>query len=623
MSLEDGAKVVALRSRALVALAGAGGMVSLAVSEDRARALLAPHGDGVCVAAVNGPDTVVVAGRPDVLTDLLAACERDGVRARRIPVDYAAHSAEVARVRDDLLEALADVAPRTGGTPLYSTVTGEPLDGSLLTADYWYRNLREPVEFARATERLLDAGFDLFVEASPHPVLTAGVEGTAERAGRTVTTVGTLRRDDGDPARFLASLAEAWTTGAPVVWPDVVAHAAPGARPVPLPTYAFQRTRFWLPTPGRTAPAAGAADTAAQDRFWAAVDSGDPAGLAAALGADADTTPEGFAPALREVLPVLSGWRRARLDRDAVRSLGYRVRWQPVADPSAAPLDGDWLLVVPKQHTDDPLVGACQDALRLGGAGARTVTVDAGDAARTAQDVADAVADAARPVSGVLSLLALDERAAAERAPVLAGTAATLELLKALDTLGIDAPLWCVTGGAVAVHPDERLTRPGGAQLWGSAGSWAWNSRGAGAASPTCRRAPAPTRRAASPPSSRAATGRTTSPSGPPALTRADSSVPRPRRLGGPRLDAGRRHRPDHRRHRGAGRGHRPLAGPARRPPGRPGRRPERGPGGCGRPARRTGRTGRRVDGVPRPGRPGRPARRGAPDRRRPPRPRP
>ncbi|MFU0240847.1 type I polyketide synthase, partial [Streptomyces scabiei] len=467
LSLDDGARIVALRSRALVALAGAGGMVSLAVSEDRARALLAPHGDHVCVAAVNGPDAVVVAGRPDALTDLLAACESDGVRARRIPVDYAAHSAEVARVRDDLLDALADVAPRTGGTPLYSTVTGEPLDGSLLTADYWYRNLREPVEFARATERLLDAGFDLFVEASPHPVLTAGVEGTAERAGRTVTTVGTLRRDDGDPARFLASLAETWTTGAPVAWPDVVAHAAPGARPVPLPTYAFQRTRFWLPTPGRTAPAAGAAETAAQDRFWAAVDSGDPAGLAAALGADADATPEGFAPALREVLPVLSGWRRARLDRDAVRSLGYRVRWQPVADPSAAPLDGDWLLVVPKQHTDDPLVGACQDALRLGGARARTVTVDAGDAARTAQDVADAVADAARPVSGVLSLLALDERAAAEGAPVLAGTAATLELLKALDTLGIDAPLWCVTGGAVAVHADERLTRPGGAQLWG------------------------------------------------------------------------------------------------------------------------------------------------------------
>ncbi|WP_286248500.1 type I polyketide synthase [Streptomyces graminofaciens] len=466
LSLEDGAKVVALRSRALVALAGAGGMVSLAVSEERARALLTPHGDRVCVAAVNGPDAVVVAGEPEALADLLAACETDGVRARRIPVDYAAHSAQVARVRDDLLAALADVRPRTGETPLYSTVTGEPVDGALLTADYWYRNLREPVQFVRATDRLLDAGFDLFVETSPHPVLTAGVEGTAERAGRTVTAVGTLRRDDGGPARFLASLAEAWTTGAEVDWPDVLDRAAPGARPVPLPTYAFQRTRFWLPTPGRTAPATAGTDVV-QDRFWAAVDSADPAGLAAALGADADATPEGFAPALREVLPVLSGWRRARLDQDAVRSLGYRVRWQPVADPPAVPLDGDWLLVVPKQHADAPLVGACQDALRLGGARARTVTVDAGDAARTAQDVADAVADAPIPAAGVLSLLALDERAAADGSLVLAGTAATLELLKALDALGLDAPLWCVTGGAVAVHPDERLARPGGAQLWG------------------------------------------------------------------------------------------------------------------------------------------------------------
>ncbi|WP_405812824.1 SDR family NAD(P)-dependent oxidoreductase [Streptomyces sp. NBC_01390] len=469
LSLEDGAKVVALRSRALVALAGAGGMVSLAVSEDRARALLKPHGDRVCVAAVNGPDAVVVAGEPAALTDLLTACETDGVRARRIPVDYAAHSAQVARVRDDLLAALADVRPHTGGTQLYSTVTGEPIDGGLLTADYWYRNLREPVEFVRATTHLLDAGYDLFVETSPHPVLTAGVEGTADEAGRTVTAVGTLRRDDGGPARFLASLAEAWTAGAEVTWPDVLDRAVPGARRVALPTYAFQRTRFWLPTPGRTArteSAAGRAD-AAQDRFWAAVDSEDPAGLAAALGADADGTPDGFAPALREVLPVLSGWRRARLDEDAVRSLGYRVRWQPVADPPPAPLYGDWLLVVPEQHADDPLVGACHDALRLGGARTRTVTVDANDAARTAQDIAAAAAEAPLPPSGVLSLLALDERPAADGSLVLAGTAATLELLRALDALGIDTPLWCVTGGAVAVHPEEPLVRPGGAQLWG------------------------------------------------------------------------------------------------------------------------------------------------------------
>ncbi|MEH0420580.1 type I polyketide synthase [Streptomyces sp. B21-083] len=469
LSLEDGAKVVALRSRALVALAGAGGMVSLAVSADRARALLAPQGDRVCVAAVNGPDAVVVAGEPAALTDLLTACEAEGVRARRIPVDYAAHSAQVAQVRDDLLDALADVRPHTGGTPLYSTVTGEPIDGALLTAEYWYRNLREPVEFVRATTHLLDAGFDLFVEASPHPVLTAGVEGTAEEAGRTVTAVGTLRRDDGGSARFLASLAEAWTTGAEVSWPDVLDRAVPGARRVALPTYAFQRTRFWLPTPGRTVRTATAAgrEDAAQDRFWAAVDSEDPAGLAAALGADADRTPDGFAPALREVLPVLSGWRRARLDEDAVRALGYRVRWQPVADPPPAPLYGDWLLVVPKQHADDPLVGACHDALGLGGVRTRTVTVDAGDAARTAQDVAEAVADTALPPSGVLSLLALDERPAVGGSLVLAGTAATLELLRALDALGIDIPLWCATGGAVAVHPDERLVRPGGAQLWG------------------------------------------------------------------------------------------------------------------------------------------------------------
>ncbi|MDG5805266.1 SDR family NAD(P)-dependent oxidoreductase [Streptomyces ossamyceticus] len=457
LTLEDAAKIVALRSRALRRLSGAGGMASLAVGEERARTLLASFGDRVCVAAVNGPDAVVVAGEPAALDALVAACQADGVRARLIPVDYAAHSAQVEQVRDDLLTALAGVRPRPGDVPLYSTVTGERIDGTELTADYWYRNLRAPVAFDRATDRLLADGHDLFVEASPHPVLTPGIDGTADRAGRSATAVGTLRRDDGGRDRLLTSLAEAWTAGAEVAWPRLLLHGAPGAQRVDLPTYAFQRTRYWLPSPGRAAQADGPVDGA----FWAAVAEGDPARLAAALGADPGDAPDSFGPALREVLPVLSGWRRAREEQRALDTFGYRLRWQPLPEPPAAAPTGDWLVVVPDGHADTPQAVACQEALRFGAARVRTVVTDPA----TPGDTLRAVSEAVTPSdTGVLSLLALDERPASGRTATLT---ATLELLRALDTRGVPAPLWCVTSGAVAVHADEPLTHPDQARLWG------------------------------------------------------------------------------------------------------------------------------------------------------------
>lgn len=136
------------------------------------------------MAAVNGPGAVVVAGEPQELAALLAACDREGVRARTIPVDYAAHSAQVAEIEEELREALTGIRPRASTVPLYSTVTGGPVAGESLDAAYWYRNLREPVDFVGATRALLDAGHTLVVEVGPHPVLLAGIEAVAEEAGR-------------------------------------------------------------------------------------------------------------------------------------------------------------------------------------------------------------------------------------------------------------------------------------------------------------------------------------------------------------------------------------------------------------------------------------------------------
>ncbi len=300
LSLQDAARVVASRSCALVRLAGKGGMVSLSLGIGEVGGLLERFDDRVSVAAVNGPSSVVVSGDVQALDWLLKECDEQGVGARRIAVDYAAHSWQVEEIREELLDGCGPLMPRSGDVSFFSTVTGGLVDTSELDGDYWYRNLREPVQFEDAARGLLEQGYRTFVEVSPHPVLTVGVQeiiddvcGDREVPGQEgafdldrtagvalgtveIGAIGSLRRGEGGPERFLISLSEAWVRGVEVDWAAIFEGS--GANRVRLPTYAFQRERYWL-----QAPAAGAGDVGA-------------AGLGAAdhqlLGAPPDQAPE-------------------------------------------------------------------------------------------------------------------------------------------------------------------------------------------------------------------------------------------------------------------------------------------------------------------------------------------
>ncbi|MFE7778341.1 SDR family NAD(P)-dependent oxidoreductase [Streptomyces sp. NPDC057445] len=242
LSLSDGARVVALRSRLIRAeLAGLGGMISVPLSQADAAPRLEPWADRLQLAAVNGPSSVVVCGEVTALDELFARLTAEGVQVRRIAVDYASHSHYVEALRDALLETLAPVRPGSAEIAFYSTVTGRPLDTAELTADYWYRNLRGTVRFAEATQALLADGFRVFVESSAHPVLTSGVQDSCEAAGVDAASLGSLRRDEGSVTRFALSLAQAYVRGVPVDWTPFLR----GARTVDLPTYAFQRSRYW------------------------------------------------------------------------------------------------------------------------------------------------------------------------------------------------------------------------------------------------------------------------------------------------------------------------------------------------------------------------------------------
>ncbi|PPT12090.1 polyketide synthase [Streptomyces cinnamoneus] len=451
LSLEDAARVVALRSKAILALSGLGGMVSVPLPVEQVRERLT---DGLSIAAVNGPKSVVVSGDVAELDALLAACEADEVRARRIPVDYASHSAHVEAIRDELLTVLAGIAPRAAEVPFFSTVTAEWLDTTGLDAEYWYTNLRQTVRFDEATRALAEQGFRFFVEASAHPVLTVGVQQTLDDTGVDAAVLGTLRRDDGGLDRFLLSLSDADVRGAAIDRAAVY----PGARTVDLPTYAFQHQRFWI-EPGADAPAADAVEA----RFWDAVERGDLDAVAGTLGVSGDS-----GPSLGELLPVLSSWRRRRRDEATVDEWRYRIGWQPLPDAPAPSLSGTtWLLVAPAElaeHADhdgrDDWAVGVRAALQRHGADIRTLVVTDADRAALAEELRGTEAD------HVVSLLGLDGRAQAGHEGV-ARLLATTALVQALGDAGVDAPLHVLTRGAVSIGRSESPSDPAQALLWG------------------------------------------------------------------------------------------------------------------------------------------------------------
>ncbi|WP_335984498.1 SDR family NAD(P)-dependent oxidoreductase, partial [Streptomyces sp. CA2R106] len=248
LSLEDAARVVALRSKlVLERLAGLGGMVSVGLPAEEVAALIAPYEGRVSIAAVNSPRSVVVSGEAELLGELVEQWQHAGVRARRVPVDYASHSAQVGIMEDELLDVLAPLAPRPGRVPFYSTATGDFIGTEGLDGAYWYANLRGQVGFESAVRALAGQGAGRFLEMSPHPVLVSAVTETVQEVegSELVRVVGSLRRGEGGLGRFAMSLAEAHVAGATVDW--AAFYAGTGAQRVDLPGYAFQRSRYWLP----------------------------------------------------------------------------------------------------------------------------------------------------------------------------------------------------------------------------------------------------------------------------------------------------------------------------------------------------------------------------------------
>ncbi|HLH22063.1 MAG TPA: type I polyketide synthase [Chloroflexota bacterium] len=263
LSLADGLQLVATRGRLLQALPRAGEMVVVFAEEARVARALAPYHGAAAIAAVNGPQSVVISGQADAVRAVIADLGLTAEEWRRLPIPAASHSPLVEPILDEFERAAAELTYAAPQIDLVSTLSGRLATGEdATTARYWRRHLREPVRFADAIAALHEQGYEVFVEIGPHPTLLGmGRRCLGEDVG---TWLPSLRQGQDDWEQILESLSQLYALGAPVAW-DGFDRDYPRHRLV-LPTYPFERQSYWVETARGAIRARGAAPAAEATR---------------------------------------------------------------------------------------------------------------------------------------------------------------------------------------------------------------------------------------------------------------------------------------------------------------------------------------------------------------------
>ncbi|MFF2044449.1 type I polyketide synthase [Kitasatospora sp. NPDC058170] len=331
LSLDDAARLVAARGRLLQELPSGGAMLAVAASFAEVSEQLASSGLAarVSVAAVDGPASVVVSGPVPDVTAVERWWRGRTRKVRRLRSALALQSALVEPVLADYEKVARELAYREPQLAVVSNVTGAlAAPGELTDPEYWVRQLRATVRFGDGVQTLREQGVRTFVELGPDAVLAPLAEeapaGTAVRAP--AVALAAVRRGRAEASSLLAAVAGLQVRGVEVDWAPLLGSAGPRAR-VELPTYAFQRRRYWLDSEDTGRVSANSPE----GRFWAAVEEQDVERLSLLLGLDAGSAdgssdgPVNRGDVLAELLPALAQWRRREQQERAGRRRGATV----------------------------------------------------------------------------------------------------------------------------------------------------------------------------------------------------------------------------------------------------------------------------------------------------------
>ncbi len=444
---------------------GRGRTAAVGLSPDDARRLVAGDPGRLSLAAVNGPNATTLSGAPEAIREVVRSLQERNIFARLLDVEIAFHGPQMDPVRRDLVEALAGLQPRPTAIPLFSTVTGRAGDGRNLDAGYWGRNVRETVLFADAVEALSAAGHEVFLELGPHPALAEAIVACLRQHQHQHQGIHlcSLRRDEEDRAAMFRSLGALYALGQPVDWSALY----PSGRLTRLPSYPWQRERYWLE-----------AEETASPRNVASRNSNSAA-------AYHDRNEHAPSP--------LNGENGERGENGTIEDdLGdclYELQWQPedrlAPRSSPAAQEGTWLIFEDAQGVGRAvrsfleargascvMVSPANASFALERGGYRLDPADPGGFRRLFENV---LGREPRPLRGVVHLWSLDSALPAEAtvadldAAQRLGCGSVLHLVQALvETVGEKPPrLWLVSRGAQPAGPKPAALNVAQAPVWG------------------------------------------------------------------------------------------------------------------------------------------------------------
>ncbi|RAY12757.1 hypothetical protein DPM19_24530, partial [Actinomadura craniellae] len=462
LTLPDACTLVAARGRLMQAAPANGAMIAINASEEQVQAAITSHADTgsreaphdqVAIAAINGPAATVISGDHDAVHQVADRLRNQGHRTRVLNVSHAFHSPHMDHAANELTHLTRQLTCNQPTIPLISNLTGTLASaGEHASPDYWSRHLRQAVRFHHGITALHHHGVTTYLELGPDAALTPMITETlaAEDPTADPTVLATLQRDRPEAAGLITALATAYTHGAAIDWTGLIAPAGAadsGRAPhVPLPTYPFQRQRYWLDASGGHAEVAEGGGG-----LWEAMATGDAEEVAAVLELD-----EADRSSLNALWPKFAAWHRQG-------GLWYEFQWKPVATDTDAALTGKWLVVSPTEVACD-ITTAATDALTERGAHVVRAALETSDVdGMFAGRIAAALADG--PATGVLALLpSAEDRSTGAGPDVLAGL-----LVRALDDAALDAPLWILTRGAVLTGAADPRFDESQAAAWSSA----------------------------------------------------------------------------------------------------------------------------------------------------------
>lgn len=478
-SWQDGLRLIAARGRLMQALPAGGGMMAVLATPEQMETHLAPYADQVAIAAFNGPTSLVLSGAQTALDALAPDLAAAGIKTKALAVSHAFHSPHMTLMVEKFRELAAAIVYHSPQLPIISTVTGERVDAEMAQADYWCRHILQPVRFADGMNTLMQQRCHGLLEIGANPLLLSmGRQCVADSEAAAIAWLPSLRAGQPDAETLMRSLGELYVQGAEINWSTI---DAPSARRIDLPTYPFQRQRYWL-----AESAASSQAVAPASEVLSLLATGDVAQLMTLMQHQTALSSEEMVLVPR-VLEWLAQHHQEAAVGGQIAALRYTVEWSiqarkessvAVTDYPPAPTSGSWILLADRQG-----IGA-QLAAQLRSRGAPVVLVYAGDRDRAvAADTweVDPTSDFTDRLQAltvtlpaphrILHLWSLDTRPDESPTDLMAslarnGCGSVLHLMHHWSAIAShDTRLWLITQGATPAA--ATLTNPSAASLWG------------------------------------------------------------------------------------------------------------------------------------------------------------